>query len=525
MSGTSSYRNVNYLVLAFILINAVFLFNTRLLPFIDLPNHLGEAAIYKYYGEPGNVIAQYYQPTPWYFPNTFHTVFCSLFSTVETGNRIFHIVYVILLQLSLFLIIRQLKGNPWYGLLGILFTYNYNVTFGFVGYAISIPAIMIVFYLTLRDIREDKFLLKAGIAFMLVVLFLMHAQNALFGLLLYGFMILYHFRNSLQKLLLRAMIVPLPLLALIFTWWFGRTSEKEESTASYLLDYYTGPYFTDFSIRLRLVVFDNFQLREGWAGLMIAALFFICLFIPLFYYKPWRRVPLKRFVSGDTVYAVIFFGASLLCYLFLPDKLPGQSPLSQRFCSIVMLSFIILMSLWLKEVDAVKLRSFVSVVAVCYIVLWFEYMYAFNVENRQFNGNFFAGVDNQSRLAGLIYDNKFRGRKVYIHFPNYFLVWQRGIVTSKIIDYRFGVVRRVGSEKKIPVYEELIGEYYKPVPAYAALEYILVRGKAPVTDDVNLADFSLVKEIGTWQLYSNNNPQLHSTYSPAEKGNGILVIH
>jgi hypothetical protein len=512
MLNASSYRTVNNLLLAFILINAVFLFSIPLLPFIDLPNHLSEAAIYKYHDEPGNVISQYYQPTPWYFPNTFHTVFCSLFPTVEAGNKVFHILYIILLQVSLFLIIRQLKGNPWYGLLGILFTYNYNVTFGFVGYAISIPAIMIVFYLTLRDIKEDKISLKAGIAITLVILFLMHAQNALFGLLLYGFMMLYRYRGSFKKLLLRAVVVPLPLVALIFAWWFNRGSQEEESTAGYLLDYYTGPFFSDFAIRFRLIVFDNFQLREGWAGLAIATLFFICLFVPLVYYKPWKNTSLKKFVSGDTVYAVIFFAASLACYLFLPDKLPGQSPLSQRFCTIVILSFIILMSIWLSAVDTLKLRSFVSVVAVCYVVLWFEYMYAFNAENRHFNSTFFKGLNNNSRLAGLMYDNKFRGRKVYIHFPNYFLVWRQGIVTSKIIDYRFGVVRRVGSDTAIPVYEELIGEHYKPVPAYAALEYILVRGKAPVNNDVNLKNFVLVKEVDTWQLYRNDNPEILSTY-------------
>ncbi len=115
-----------------------------LFPFVDLPNHLAEASIFKYH-EPGNLIGQYYTPTPWYFPNTFHTVFCSLFPSVEWGNKIFHILCIVTLQLSVFLVIKELHGNPWYGLLAILFTYNYNVSFGFVGFAVSIPVLMFLF--------------------------------------------------------------------------------------------------------------------------------------------------------------------------------------------------------------------------------------------------------------------------------------------------------------------------------------------------------------------------------------------
>src|SRR5688572_30227451 len=143
-------RNVTWVIVG---IHALFLILTPLFPFIDLPNHLAEAAIYKYHGDPGNSLANYYEPVPWYFPNTFHTVFCSLFPDVELRNRVFMVLYVLALQFSLFLVVRQLKGNPWYGLLGILFTFNYNVTFGFVGFAISIPAVILLFYLILRDIE------------------------------------------------------------------------------------------------------------------------------------------------------------------------------------------------------------------------------------------------------------------------------------------------------------------------------------------------------------------------------------
>jgi hypothetical protein len=518
MTSLSSYGNVKNLLIGFVILNAIFLFSLNLFPFIDLPNHLAEAAIYKFYGEPGNAISQYYQPTPWYFPNTFHTVFCSLFPDVEMGNRIFHILYILLLQLSLYLVIRQLNGNPWYGLLGILFTFNYNVTFGFVGYAISIPVIVIIFYLTLRDLKEDRISLKVAIAALLVVVFLMHAQNALFALLLYGLMVLYRYWKSISKLLARAILIPLPLVVLIFSWWFTRGPEKEESTGNYLVNYYLNDYVSSLLIRLRVVVFDNFQLQEGLAGLIIAALFFSCVILPLLYFRPWKTLSIKQWLSGDTVYAFIFFFTSLACYVLLPDKLPGQTPLAQRFCTIVILSFIVLASTWLHEAESRNLKFFVSAAAVCYVFLWFEYLYSFNMVNQDFNRNFFKGIENKSRLTGLIYHNKFRGRKVYIHYPNYFLVWNQGIVTSKIIDYRFGVVRRLVPESDIPSYEELIGEFYKPVTKYSNMDYILVRGEAPVVNDINLNNFILIKKTGVWSLYKNNNLRKLSIYYVFSEG-------
>lgn len=502
MQSTGNYAQVRNLILIFLLINAILLGLVPFLPFIDLPNHLAEATIYKYVGESGNVLNAYYTPTPSYFPNTFHTVFCSLFPSVEFGNKVFHIVCFVLMQGSLFLVIRHLKGNPWYGMLGILLTYNYNVTYGFVGFAISLPVLVFLFYVTLLDIDRDKFLLKISIALILVLLFLMHAQNALLGLAVYGIMMLYHYRRTFQKILWHGLLIPLPLLLMIFTWWFTRDQEKEESTLAYLKDYYTSGYFENFLIRFRLVVFDNFQLQEGIPGVIIASLFFACIIFPAIWSKPWKKNTSLETMSPQTVYASIFFLTTIVCYLILPDKLPGQTPLFQRLCTIVTLSFIILASIWLKDVNAPWLKYFVIAATFVYTLFWVEYIYSFNRENGKFNKEFFAGIDNRLRLAGLVYDAEYRGRKVYIHYPNYFIVWKKGIAASKIIDYRFGVVRRVATAA-LPFYHEWIADEYRYEPTYGQLDLLMVKGKAPVVEDLNLRGFRLIKQSGQWKLYQN----------------------
>jgi hypothetical protein len=501
----SDQRNVKIIIALFILANAIFLFSMPLLPFIDLPNHLAEATIYRYYGEEGNILDKYYKPTPWYFPNTFHTVFCSLFSSVEFGNKVFHILCIILLQVSMFVVVRQLNGNIWYGLLGTLFTYNYNLTYGFVGFAISIPVLILLFYLIIRDFEKDTITLKAAISALLILLFLMHAQNALFGLMLFGFLTLYQYRTSIRKLILRGILIPLPLVVLIFAWWFTRGGEKEGSTSGYLLEYYMSHYFPDFLMRFRIIVFDNFQLREGIAGLIIATVIFSMIIIPIIWFKPWRSKPLKSLITPAYAYTAIFFLTGFLCYMLLPDQLPGQAPLFQRFCTIVILSFIICSSVWLSEVSARSFKVVVAAAVMIYAFMWFEYIYSFNKINEGFNPALFTEMPNSSRLAGLIYEHKYRGRKVYIHYPNYFVVWNQGIAASKIIDYRFGVVRRVAHESEVPFYSEYVGDGYKPISEYKKLEYLLVKGEAPVSPDQNISGFTLLRQAGPWKVYAKND--------------------
>lgn len=498
----TSESQVRTALLTFVAVHAIALCAFPLLPFIDLPNHLSEATIFQQYGAADNSLAEYYKPVPAYFPNTLHPVFCSMFSNIETGNKVFHVLCVVLLVLSVHLIIKKLNGNPWYGLLALLFTYNYNFTYGFVGFAMSIPMLFFLFYLILLDVERERVVIRIAIAVVLVLLFLSHAQNALLGLLLYGVVMLYTYWKTPGKLVARVLTVPLPLIVLIVSWWITRDKQNESSTLDYLFTYYTSSYFREFPMRFRIVVFDNFQLLDGVPGIIVAALFFLCVLIPVLWFKGWRNFSII-FKSRITIFAFVLLVVVSGCYMILPDKLPGQTPLFQRFTTIVILALIICFSVLLRNVTSNALKYFAGATVVVYSFFWIEYMYAFNKQNEGFNRSFFSEAPNQSRIAGLMYQSRFRGRNVYIHYPNYFVVWNKGIAASKIIDYRFGLVRRVADENTLPFYNELIGDGYKHIDTYDHLEYLLVHGQAPVQPDLNLEGFALTRQVGDWQLYRN----------------------
>ena len=103
----NSYRQVLYCIFIFTLLQAILILNSNLLPFQDLPNHLAEAAIYKYTLQGDRFISQYYQLVPWYYPNSFYLVFCNVFSSVELANKFFYILVAGTLPFSIYLIIKE----------------------------------------------------------------------------------------------------------------------------------------------------------------------------------------------------------------------------------------------------------------------------------------------------------------------------------------------------------------------------------------------------------------------------------
>jgi hypothetical protein len=499
-------RTVLLAIAVLILINAVLLFSMRLLPFTDLPNHLVEAAVYKY-AAPGTSMGQYYEAVPWYYPNTFHTVFCSLFPSVEWGNKVFFVLYVAIFLLSVYAIIRALNGNLWFGLFSLLFLYNYNVTSGFVGFAIAVPVTLLLFYVILLDAKKARPVYMAAAAFLLVLLYLMHAQVGLFGLVLYGLAMLYRHWGNWKMLVVKAVLVPLPVVLLVAAWWRHRAAAApgEKSTLAYLKEYYLHTYIPSFPMRARIAVFDNFSLQAGVAGLLIAGLLFLPVLLPLLYRKSRRLLTDATFLKTNLAYPLIFLLVSAGCYFGLPDKLPGQSPIYERMAVLVSLALIIIGAVLLRDVPVRGLRFLALGAAVVYLGLWGDYMVQFNRQNRDFTPAFFADVPDGSVLGGLMYKYLYRGRYVYLHFPGYYTVWKNGLATSKAIDYRFGVIRRGPQGEVIPRYREWIGRNYSFESTYEkTLGYVLAHGKAPAQPDSNLLNKTEIRRAGAWQLYKNN---------------------
>jgi hypothetical protein len=141
------------------------------------------------------------------------------------------------------------------------------------------------------------------------------------------------------------------------------------------------------------------------------------------------------------------------------------------------------------------------VACVFHFGLWYDYLRGFQKENAQFTQSVFPQNASEGFLAGLVYDGEYRGWLVYVHFPNYHVVWNRGVTVNAFIDNRFSTVTRRATEKELPRYNDWVafGGHYDG--QYRNAEHILVKGDIPDGDRANMEGFRLAKSQGDWSLY------------------------
>jgi hypothetical protein len=502
--------------LALLATHVLLMASLRLYPFLDMPNHLAAATIVRHAGEPDHPFGRYYAvDTSFPQPNTFHLLLTSsrLFPSVETANRVFHAAYVALVPLAVLLIIRRLGGNPWFALLAFLLLYNHSVNYGFVGFTIALPALLLLVLALVRLADRDDRPTRLAIAVLLPVLFVMHALAALFAVGLVLLTFAGWWWRSPALLARRALLVA-PAVALVGAWWIRRPPEGEGGLARFLLEYYRDHYVPNFPRRAGLLVFDNYALFPGALGYAVAAAFALAIIVPALAWLVRDRRGLAAFLAAPRSRPVVVLGGwALACVLLLPDRLPGQMVLYERFAVLVLAACILAVAAGPWKVPARALAVALCLVAVLYTALRVDYFAGFDRRTADFTPELLpAGGAAEARLFGLIYDAHYRGRSMLVHFPNYYIVWRQGIAGTRLIDYRFGTVRRRADHEALPPYNEFL--WIRPyADEYAGMEYLLVRGDVPADATPYLADFRPVRTAGAWSLYARDPARLDTTAS------------
>lgn len=450
-----------------------FFLNQTIFPFVDLPNHLAEAAIYKL--SDSGIFNNFYHVSDGIEPNSLHYVFTSLFDDIEKGNKLYYAFYVILLPALSFLLIKRLGGNWEFALLSLLLIFNYNVSFGFAGFTLAIPMALFVFYLLCVSKAWSKMLL----AFVLILLFFTHILGLLFCLFLITvFAIASVIKSKRGKDVISQIWFAIPVLALLFIW-YGHAFKGEQSTLSFLLNYYKKNYFPEFHLRSKIFVFDNFALAEGYRGVIIAFLFSLTIFLPFVLGLLSEKISylrIKNFYHSNK-YASLFLFVCIVCCFCLPSELPGQGILYQRFSVLFLIAIIIVGSiLYTRPLNNVH-RLVLVIVVFLHGALWYDYLTKFDKENSSFNSSLLGNIPKDKILGGVMVDYKYRGRPVYIHFANYSIIWNHGIATTKVIDYRFGSIKRTASKEVLPEYQEWSGTIGLIPKEYENLKYLLLRGE------------------------------------------------
>ena len=497
-------RGLLIVLLSVLVAHLILLLTARLLPFTDLPFHLAAATVVRFYGDQANHFTEYYSINTFIQPNVFHLLFTSssLFPSVEVGNQVFLVLYALLLVASVHLLIRELGGNPWFSLLSLLMLYNSNVRWGFVGFMISIPFLLLLFYTLLRSARSNAWWLRLASAGLLVLVFSSHALTTVFALAVVLVVTAYHYRRAPLRMLLE-LAVMVPVVLMVATWW--RTSQGDSNTGAFLIEYYSHEFLATYVKRGKMLFIDNYFLYPGIWGVLVGTLFSLVILVPVLYLLVTRfRNTVNQFSKTPNVFLLLLLAVSLGICLLAPNELPEQWSLYQRFSVFVYLSMILIGSVLYTSYRGSLLPAAFSVAVLVHLIMCVEYQVAFERENASFTQALLPEDGHEYTLAGIICNSKFRDRFMYQHYVNYYVTWNQGIAATRFIDYRFGTVRRKIDPATLPVVDEWMGsDLEKYDGRYGKMDYILVRerDKLPEEQAKYLDQYEEVKHSGPWTLY------------------------
>jgi hypothetical protein len=508
----------------FIIVLTVHLYNVgtqRLYPFLDMPNHLALASIYKSYGEPDNQLDTFFSLKMFPRPNVFHTVFCGsqLFPDVEIANKIFYLLYSILFAATVMLLIVRCRGNVWYGLLAFLFLYNINVSYGLIGFTSALPAILFLLYLTINYIEKRSILAAGAIAVLLPCIFFMHAMAFLFAVMVFLACVFFDmYRRGLWQRIFACLALCIPGLILFCVWYIGDSrAYNGPSIIASLLHYYQHTFLGSFWQRGAIMIHDNFRLSGTAWGYAFAALV-SCVTILYAIMPAWKKRE-RRNVAGTTGFSCIgvFLVCGIICALLIPESLPGYSFLYQRFSVLIFLGIVLAGSIVAPPILSAPLKAFLCLVVVLHAVLWFQCFRAFDAENEGFNASIFADCSSEDVVGGLIYDYRFRNVSMYDNCPDYYTAWTQGVSTTRLADDRSFVIRRRVGTDILPKYIGWLGKGGSKQydGRYNKLDYLLVRGEIPVNVREMMKNFTVVNQRGAWLLYANRE-QGHAASLPGK---------
>jgi len=502
-----------------VILHAFAVSSSRLLPFTDLPNHLAASTIVRHYGEFGTEFAKYFSVDLFPKPNVLHIAFCSakIFPSVEAANRAWYLLYVLLLPISVLLLIRRLGGTLWPTVLSLLCLYSYSVCWGFAGYTMAIPLVLLSAWasagMAMNSGRPGSgwsgIRNAASSSSLLLLLFFAHALAVIFATVLH-LVFMFFARNTGPRRKALNCLTAVPAAAMLSAWWFyGRSFWFGPDTSEHLASYYSGEFFTAFPDRWKILFIDNYNMLSGTTGVMVGTAFSLVIItaviIPLILkQKDAAARPEDSKRPEGTRYALLMLAVSLACYLFLPKDLPGQAILAQRFSVFVTLSLTIVAGILWKGRSVRLAPALATVVCLAHLILWWGNFHAFNRENESFTPDFFPDHWKGKILSGLIYDYTWNGRPAYIHYPGYYITWKKGVATTSVIGYRFGAVRRKAKLPVLPAYLEWIGRFQKYDGRYESLDYLLVRGTVPAEHEHDTDGFEPLRTAGKWRLLKNN---------------------
>ncbi|MFL5261185.1 MAG: hypothetical protein ACJ79L_02100, partial [Anaeromyxobacteraceae bacterium] len=206
----------------------------RFLPFLDLPQHLGLAAVVARHVDPATAFARTYaldlRPTPyWGYYAAMWLLSRAL--ALETANRVLFTAYALAIPLASAYLLASFGRDRRWAVFAVPLAFGTNLFFGFASFLLSIPLFLVALGLAERHLaaQRPRPRVAAALAAATCAVYLCHAQTYLVLGLCVAVLLAAHERGVRWAL---GRAVPfLPSLAL-FGAWFWRSFIVREAAAS-----------------------------------------------------------------------------------------------------------------------------------------------------------------------------------------------------------------------------------------------------------------------------------------------------
>jgi len=478
-------------------------------PFTDLPNHLAEAYLFRVLPNADEPLREHYRlDVTWYSPATLHAYFASRFDDVEFGTTVFYTLYLLVLPLSLVRLVSWARGEAWVALLSLLLLYNFSATWGFSGFTAGIALVLLALVVLVRYFTSPSLL--SALALASVVILLYYAHVVLFGFAAAVILVAAISHKGLSprnRGLCLATLLPAGALAAF--WWVRFESlEPDQSVLSFLFEYYRHDYLRTLMSRAASLLNDNKRLAPRPFGSLLSLCFITPLLLGAILVVGRDRMrSLFRSDNASKHVACVFLALASACYLLLPDRLPGWWALYQRFTVLVLLGLIWVTATLVPPKRLNASRIVVIVLVVVHAGAWFQYFSAFKSATNPYRTLIARAPELTNQPAGAIIDDyNFRGYPVFFHFQNYQLVWNHGVVPSRITFFRSSLVRRQDGES-VEYMEWVAPERYKALlDNYSPMPFLICHGAGALTYVGRDGRFSFVRRQGDWALLKRVQP-------------------
>jgi hypothetical protein len=491
-------------------LDLVALLPLRTWPFVDLPNHLAEATVFKYRNQPSLPLGRYYaSAVSLEKPNIAHIVLCSIFPSVEDGNRVLYGAYIVALPLLTLLIVRRLKGDVWVALLSQLLLWNFSVTWGFSGFTLAIPLVLLGHYVHLGSLTTPT--PRRSLALLSLIFPAIYWFHVLpLGLALFSFALIelwrYAKRRSLPSLLLR-LTPAIPVLVLMTVWIVTGGEFRNRSDGSFYADYYLHRYLASIPQRIGgLFARDNDAIYAERLGRIVATLLAAPIFLPLVLSLIRRHRGALEPDAGRAA-TLTFTLAALAAYAFLPNAIPDQNFLYQRFGVFVLLGCVMTLSVSSQARRIVYPRPWIVLAVTVHAAVWLRFFVGFGSIAQDFSACF--PRDEGSRddiIATIPFDVDYRGRPSLAHYANYQIIWNLGVAPTRVIEYRFGAIRAASA--RLPKFADFVAEDVRQrsslpsiITQYASCDGLLVRGAIPAALLDHDPAYDRVQATSQWVFY------------------------